>query len=107
MELNGLVRGDMLYQLNYVEPPKDDSTQVENATTYRAKSPFGRHFDSLVYKNRNDLKTDKISMLNGCYCPDILEYLLTYYSSVRLIVIALLASYFQSPSEHLMLFLFL
>ena len=82
VELNGLVRGDMLYQLDYVEPPEDDSTQVENATTYRAKSPFGRHFDSLVYKNRNDVKTDKISMLNGCYCPDIFEYLLTYYMPI-------------------------
>ena len=50
--------------------------------TYNAKSPFGRHFDSLVYKNCDDLKTDTICVLNGCYCPDILEYLLTYYMPI-------------------------
>ena len=55
---------------------------LDNAITYREKSPFGRHEQiynkcrSLINDNENDYE---ITKSNICLSPGITEFLLTYY----------------------------
>ena len=82
VELNVLVTGRVELQQENVELIDDEYDQSDNSTTYRVKSPFGRHFDILIKNNCSKSKIFKGSKLNTCYSLEVLDYLFTYYMTI-------------------------
>ncbi|KAI6651821.1 hypothetical protein LOD99_4700 [Oopsacas minuta] len=59
----------------------DDYPENAEGNTYRKTSPFGRYFEE-CYSNaivKFPERKQLVPNQNGCYCPEILEYILTYY----------------------------
>ena len=62
---------------------EDETLVIENAITYREKSPFGKHYEIIhmncksFIKNDQDISQEKDT--NSCLFPGIIEFLLTYY----------------------------
>ncbi|KAI6659687.1 hypothetical protein LOD99_14611 [Oopsacas minuta] len=82
VEVNDLVKGKIELQLENEGKFEPDTDTKENPTTYRCKSPFGRHFDTLRKNNCTDHVIHKGNRSNPCYSLEVLEYLLTYYMPI-------------------------
>ena len=78
---------DFLETSEYLEEEyMDDNNHIENkdSKTFREKSPFGKHFVNIARfcKTWIDNNHGKKEDSNPCNIPELIEYLLTYYSPI-------------------------